>query len=149
MQRSIIRRATLTLGALAVLTLSSGLLPRLPGAATPVQAAEISAHSSGSGVVGRDLPRGDGDRDVADSHRDRDFRGDRDGRHDFDHHQFWGHVHDRFRYFYGPFFQYDYDWYFWRHISFPWLYVTYDYEPVGVCVTEYYFYEGVYYCYAG
>ncbi|HZS01823.1 MAG TPA: hypothetical protein VFE37_24105 [Chloroflexota bacterium] len=61
----------------------------------------------------------------------------------------WAHVPVAFRYFRGANYAYSYDWYFHRHISFPSLYRVYIHEPVGVCLTEYYFYGGVYYCYVG
>ena len=61
----------------------------------------------------------------------------------------WVHVPVSYRFFNGPTFVYSYDWYFHRHISYPWLYRTYIQEPVGSCVSEYYFYGGVYYCYMG
>lgn len=61
----------------------------------------------------------------------------------------WSHVPPAYQYYRGPTYAYDYDWYVVRHITHPELYLVYVYEPVGVCVTEYYFYEGVWYCYTG
>ena len=65
------------------------------------------------------------------------------------HHAHWAHVPVTYQYFYGATFVYSYDWYFHRHLSHPWLYRVYSHEPVGICVTEYYFYSGSYYCYVG
>ncbi|HEY7068365.1 MAG TPA: hypothetical protein VII06_43350 [Chloroflexota bacterium] len=65
------------------------------------------------------------------------------------HHVQWTHVPVAYQYFYGPTYVYSYDWYYHRHIAHPWLYRIYSHEPIGVCVTEYYFYGGVYYCYVG
>lgn len=65
------------------------------------------------------------------------------------HRAYWNHVPVAFQYFYGATHAYSYDWYFHRHISYPSLYRVYNFEPVGVCVTEYYFYRGAYYCYIG
>ena len=61
----------------------------------------------------------------------------------------WVHVPAAYRYFSSATFAYSYDWYFYRHISYPSLYRTYVQEPVGICFSEYYFYGGVYYCYVG
>ncbi|HLH23512.1 MAG TPA: hypothetical protein VK066_13405 [Chloroflexota bacterium] len=65
------------------------------------------------------------------------------------HHAYWRHVPVAYRYFYGPRYAYSYEWYLARHLSFPALYRIYAEEPVGICVTEYYFYGGSYYCYIG
>jgi hypothetical protein len=66
------------------------------------------------------------------------------------HHQaYWVHVPVTYRYFRGATYTYSYDWYFHRHISYPSLYRVYNREPVGVCLTEYYFYSGAYYCFVG
>jgi hypothetical protein len=65
------------------------------------------------------------------------------------HHAFWRHVPVVHQYFHGPTYVYSYDWYHYRHISFPLLYQSYTYEPIGICVTEYYFYGGAYHCYIG
>ena len=54
-----------------------------------------------------------------------------------------------YHYFYGPTYAYPYDWYYYRHIQYPTYYVTYPYDPIGDCFTEYYFYEDAYYCYVG
>ncbi|HLI28494.1 MAG TPA: hypothetical protein VKZ60_15590 [Chloroflexota bacterium] len=59
------------------------------------------------------------------------------------------HVPTAYHVYHGPFFHYDYEWYFYRHLSFPWLYVVYVEEPVLVCTTEYYFYDGLFYCFVG
>jgi hypothetical protein len=61
----------------------------------------------------------------------------------------WGHVIGDYQYFYGPTYAYPYDWYYYRHIQYPTYYVTYPYDPIGDCFTEYYFYEDAYYCYVG
>ena len=67
-----------------------------------------------------------------------------------DHHQAqWSHVPVGYRYFYSASYSYNYDWYFHRHISYPSLYRAYVREPVGICVAEYYYYGGAYYCYIG
>jgi hypothetical protein len=65
------------------------------------------------------------------------------------HHVYWQHVPVTYRFYNGPLYTYSPSWYLHRHISFPSLYRVYDYEPVSVCVTEYYYYGGAYYCYAG
>src|SRR5690348_10911802 len=65
------------------------------------------------------------------------------------HRAHWAHVPVGYRFFYGASYSYNYDWYYYRHISYPSLYRTYLQEPVGVCVAEYYYYGGVYYCYVG
>ena len=61
----------------------------------------------------------------------------------------WQHVPLAYRQYRGALHTYSYNWYLHRHITYPSLYRVYDYEPVSVCVTEYYYYGGVYYCYAG
>jgi hypothetical protein len=74
----------------------------------------------------------------------------RHGDHHRGHHGgHWRHVHHSYHFFYGPLYRYPAEWYYWRHIRFPHLYVVYTYEPVDVCFTEYYFYGGVFYCFAG
>jgi hypothetical protein len=62
---------------------------------------------------------------------------------------YWVHVPLTWQVYHGPFYLYAWDWYFWRHVSFPWLYAVYDYEPVVECVTYYYYFAptGLYYCY--
>jgi hypothetical protein len=61
----------------------------------------------------------------------------------------WVNVQPSYQYYYGPTYTYDYDWYFSRHISFPWLYQISNEEPAEGLFAEYYFYEGVYYCFVG
>ena len=61
----------------------------------------------------------------------------------------WGHVPSSFHIYHGPHFSYGHDWYFYRHISFPHFYRVYHVEPVGICGSEYYFYQGAFYCYVG
>jgi hypothetical protein len=61
----------------------------------------------------------------------------------------WVHVPVSYRFFHSPTYAYSHDWYFHRHISHPSLYRIHTHEPVGICVTEYYFYSGAYYCYVG
>lgn len=59
----------------------------------------------------------------------------------------WGRVPVAYQNYYGPTYVYANDWYVARHLTYPQYYSTYSYDPGGVCVTEYYFYQGVYYCY--
>lgn len=108
MKVSAIQRTILSLGAMAVLTLS---LSALPGTISSPATAEAAAESH--------IPA------------------------------YWMHIPVAYRYFHNPTFVYSYDWYFHRHISYPLLYRSYVHEPVGICVSEYYFYGGVYYCHIG
>jgi hypothetical protein len=61
----------------------------------------------------------------------------------------WDRVDSRYRYYYGPDYRYDYDWYATRHIANPNLYVSYASDPYAACPNEYYYMpdDGLYYCY--
>lgn len=59
----------------------------------------------------------------------------------------WGHVPGPYHYYYGPAYAYPYAWYAARHIAYPTYYVVYATDPGPACVSEYYSYEGSYYCY--
>jgi hypothetical protein len=61
----------------------------------------------------------------------------------------WTNVVPAYQYFYGPSYAYPYDWYYYRHITYPTYYVAYPYDPLGECFTEYYLYQSAYYCYVG
>ncbi len=144
-----IRRVSLAIGTAAVLALSTGVVPGLIDLAPRAQAAARAQHGGHSGHTGsghgpvQNIQSPSHNSSHNDSHSDS---------HNGSQHNVvrqWNHVHESYRYFYGPRYQYDYEWYFYRHISFPWLYVSYDYEPVDVCFSEYYFYEGVFYCFVG
>src|SRR5262249_39691550 len=58
-------------------------------------------------------------------------------------------VDTQYRYYDGPDAQYPTQWYFQRHLGHPSLYTMYRSEPVGLCNTNYYRYQDVYYCYTG
>jgi hypothetical protein len=60
----------------------------------------------------------------------------------------WSSVPVDYHFYYGPKFNYDYQWYYYRHILFPNQYVVFVDEPVDVS-TYYYFYDGLYYVYVG
>ena len=63
--------------------------------------------------------------------------------------RYWGSVQPSYRYYYGPNYRYDAEWYRERHLSCPQLYQAYPYDPAAVCHTEYYYMpaDGLYYCY--
>jgi hypothetical protein len=119
-----IRRAAVSVSAVAVLALSTGWFPGLPSEPPVAEAATLAhhRHHGGPGPVG--VQRAQVVRHLT-------------------------HVPSNFHIYHGPHFRYDYNWYLHRHISAPWLYATYHFEPANVCFTEYYFFEGVFYCFVG
>ena len=42
-----------------------------------------------------------------------------------------------YQYYYGAMYGYPYDWYYYRHLTYPTYYTTYPYDPLGACYTEY------------
>ena len=62
---------------------------------------------------------------------------------------YWGQVDPSAWYYYGADYQYDDYWYQQRHLSQPWLYRPYGYEPVNECGSYYYRYQDQFYCYTG
>jgi len=63
--------------------------------------------------------------------------------------RYWAQVDPQYRYYYGPDYSYDDVWYQQRHLTYPWLYQPYDFDPGGACGTYYYRYQSSYYCYVG
>ncbi|HZU06943.1 MAG TPA: hypothetical protein VFB73_13335 [Chloroflexota bacterium] len=118
-----IRQRITTLGAVAILALAAGWAPGSPVGPPTAAATELARPS--------------------------DHHSDHQRGHHPRHSGRWSHVHHSYRYFHGPLHVYPAEWYYWRHIRFPYLYVVYTYEPADVCFTEYYFYDGVFYCFVG
>jgi hypothetical protein len=58
-------------------------------------------------------------------------------------------IDPAYHYYYGPTYAYEYDWYYYRHLSYADYYTPYDYDPYGVCSTYYYWYDVSYYCFTG
>ncbi|HEY7066747.1 MAG TPA: hypothetical protein VII06_35085 [Chloroflexota bacterium] len=63
--------------------------------------------------------------------------------------RYWSQVDPTYQYYYGPDYQYDDAWYQQRHLSYPDLFQTYDFNPGSQCSTYDYQYQGLYYCYTG
>src|SRR5262249_37667196 len=58
-------------------------------------------------------------------------------------------VAPQYQYYNGPNATYPPEWYLQRHLGNPAQFTMYRTEPLGLCNTYYYPYQGVYYCYTG
>jgi hypothetical protein len=58
-------------------------------------------------------------------------------------------VTPQYQYYNGPNAQYPTEWYLQRHLGNPGQFTMYRTEPMGLCNTYYYQFQGVYYCYTG
>jgi hypothetical protein len=63
--------------------------------------------------------------------------------------RYWSPADPSNRYYYGPDYSYDVNWYQQRHRAYPSLFQPYDYNPGGECGTYYYANQGLDYCYRG
>jgi hypothetical protein len=135
MQLFSIRRAAVTLGAVAALALGTGIVPSMTGHASTAQAAELGQHGGGHGGGGH---QGGG-------HGGNNGGGHMGGGHNGGGHQsFGGHRFHSSHSFSHSF------WGWGFHRTYPQYYVTYYYEPVSVC-ENYYFDDGdgAWYCFVG
>lgn len=154
MRHQLVQRLAIAFGMAAILGLALNLVPGAPLETPSVHAATLAQPAQGGGgrnvsgpIVG---PQG-GNRGPQNSGQFNSGVGRGLGISQQDlgigHHL--QHVPSTLRFYNGAFFDYGYDWYFSRHVSFPWLYQVYEYEPVAVCFSEYYFFEGAFYCFIG
>ena len=138
MQFIAIRRAAVTLGAVAALALGTGLVPAADGSAPRAQAAELAQHGGGhqgGGNMGGHQGGGNnggghqGGGNMGGGHNGGGFGGHQYHMANGFHNQYWGWGYHRF---------------------YPQYYVAYYYEPVNVCET-YYFDDddGAWYCFVG
>jgi hypothetical protein len=138
-----------SLSAAAVVVLSAGWVPGSPTGAPVAEAAVLESGGSGSNhgsQQGSGLRQGGGRQGGAQSLTVLPANSGPRLNHTVRH---LNHIPYNFHLYHGPHFSYGWDWYFYRHISYPWLYQVFPFEPVGVCFTEYYFFEGAFYCFAG
>jgi hypothetical protein len=126
-----IKRAVVTIGAVAALAVGTGALPGAAGSTPTAQAAELAQPAAG--------PHGPGGQ-MNGSHMNSGHNGI---------HLNGGGNWNGHRSFFRPGFSHNY-WGWGYHRFYPQYYTTYVYEPVNVC-SAYYFDDddGVWYCFTG
>jgi hypothetical protein len=137
MQLFSIRRAAVTLGAVAALAIGTGIVPSMTGHASTAQAAELSQHGGGHQGGGNQGGHNGGNNGGG-------HMGGQGGHNGGGHQSFGGH-----RFHSSSSFSHTY-WGWGFHRTYPQYYVTYYYEPVSVC-ENYYFDDddGAWYCFTG
>ena len=149
MQFITIRRAAVTLGAVAALALGTGLVPAADGSAPRAQAAELAQHGGGHQGGGNmsNGHQGGGNNGGGQQGGGHQGGGNMGGGHQGGGNNGGGFGGHQYHMAHGFSHQY---WGWGFHRSYPQYYVTYYYEPVSVCET-YYFDDddGAWYCFIG